>query len=129
MSWNSFNVIYVMICSGCLEEYIGETGVGTKRRVRDRVKVYRQHINQPDHQKLKVEEHIRNCGGSSFKIFPFLQMESNDTNLRRAYETKFQREYQTKFNQLWQIKGINQRFNVLLIRFKTTPTRDSHFHV
>ena len=90
MSWNSFNVIYVMICSGCLEECIGETGVGTKRRVRDRVKVYRQHINQPDHQKLKVEE----------------QMQSNDTNLRRAHETKFQREYQTKLNQLWQIKGI-----------------------
>ena len=27
MSCNSFNVINVLICSGCLEEYIGETGV------------------------------------------------------------------------------------------------------
>ena len=26
MSGNSFNVIYVLICSGCLEKYIGETG-------------------------------------------------------------------------------------------------------
>ena len=59
------------ICSGCLEQNIGETGVG-KRRVRDRVRVYRQHIKQPKHQKLKVEERIRIFEGSPFKIFPFL---------------------------------------------------------
>ena len=38
MFCNSFNVIYVLICSGCLEEYTGETGVG-KRRKRDRIRV------------------------------------------------------------------------------------------
>ena len=73
MSYNNFNVIYVVICSVCLEEYIGETGVG-KRRLRDRVRVYRQQIKQPEHQELKVEEYIRICGRSSFKIFQFLQM-------------------------------------------------------
>ena len=88
-----------MICSGCLEEYIGETGVG-KTRLRDRVRVRRQHMKQPEHQKLKVKEQARICGRGSFKIFPFLQMRSNDRNLRRTYETKFQREYRTKFNQL-----------------------------
>ena len=41
----SFNVIYVVICSGCLEEYIGETGEG-KTRLKDRFKVYRQQIKQ-----------------------------------------------------------------------------------
>ena len=46
----------VLICSGCLEEYTGETGVG-KTRLRDWVRVYRQHIKQPEHQKLKVEEY------------------------------------------------------------------------
>ena len=71
-----------------------------KTRLRDMVRVYRQHIKQPEHQKLKVEEPIRICGKSSFKIFPFLQMRSNDTNLRRAYETNFKREYKTKLNQL-----------------------------
>ena len=82
MSCNSFNVIYVLVaCSGCLR------------------RVYRQQIKQPEHQKLKVEEHIRICGRDSFKIFSFLQMRSNDTNLR-AHETKFQREYKTKLNQL-----------------------------
>ena len=122
MSCNSFNAIYVVICSGCLEEHIGESGVG-RTRLRDRVSVYRQLTKQPEHQKLKVEEHIWICGRGSFKIFPFLQMRSNDANLRRAYKT----EYKTKLNQLWQIKRMTHRFNVLLITFKNTPTRDHHF--
>ena len=67
------SVIYVLIYSGCLEEYIGGTGVG-KTRLRDSVRVYRKHIKQPVHQKLKVEEHIRICGRGSSKIFSFLQM-------------------------------------------------------
>ena len=90
MPCNSFNVIYVVICSGCLEEYIGETGVG-KTRLIDRARVYRAHIKLPDHQQLKFEEeHIEICGRSSFKIFSFLEMRSRDTNSGRAYETKFQ---------------------------------------
>ena len=54
MSCNSFNFIYVLICSGCLEEYFGKMGVG-KTRLTDRVSVYRQHIKQPEHQKLKFD--------------------------------------------------------------------------
>ena len=56
-------------------------------------------------------------------------MRSNDTNLRRVYETKFQREYETKINQPLHIKGMTQSFNVLLITFRYTPTRDHHFLV
>ena len=52
MSCNSFNVIYVLICSGCLEEYIGETGVG-KTRLRDGVRVYRKHIKTTRASKIK----------------------------------------------------------------------------
>ena len=90
MSCNSFNVIYVVICSGCLEEYIGETEEGTSK-LRERVKVYSQHIKQPEHQQLKFEEHIRICGRASFRKFPFLQMRSNDTNLRKPMKQKFKR--------------------------------------
>ena len=78
MSCNSFNVIYVLICSGILEEYIGETRVG-KTRLRDSVRVYRKHIKQHEHQKLKLGEHIGICGKGPFKIFPFPQMSPNDT--------------------------------------------------
>ena len=49
MSCNSFNVIYVVVCSSCLEEYILETFAG-KTRLRDYVRVYRQHVKQPEHE-------------------------------------------------------------------------------
>ena len=45
MSRNSFNVTYVLICLGCLEECIEKPGLG-KTRLKDRVRVYRQHIKQ-----------------------------------------------------------------------------------
>ena len=46
MSCDSANLIYVLICSSCKEEYIGETGLN-KTKLRDRVRVYRQDIRQP----------------------------------------------------------------------------------
>ena len=88
MYCNSFNVICVVICSGCLEEYIGRTGAG-KSRLRYRVRVYKQNLKQPEKGKLKVEEYIQICGRGTFKMFPFLQMLSNDTNLRTTYQLKF----------------------------------------
>lgn len=97
MSCDSANLVYVAICSTCKEEYIGETGVG-KTKLRDRVRVYRQHIRQPEYQQLKVEEHLRNCGKGSFKIFPFLQIRSDNLELRKSYEYKFQREFKTSLN-------------------------------
>ena len=81
---NSFNLIYVVICDKCKEEYIGETWEG-KTKLRDRVRVYRQHIRQPQYQQLKVEGYLRVCGNGEFQIFPLLQMPSQDTNLRRSY--------------------------------------------
>ena len=48
MSCNSFNVIYVLICSGCFENILEKRGV-YKTRLRDRVRVYRQHIKQREH--------------------------------------------------------------------------------
>ena len=46
MTCDSRNVIYVVTCPTCKEEYNGETGIGDSK-VRDRVKIYRQHIRQP----------------------------------------------------------------------------------
>ena len=50
---DSFNLIYVVTCGTCKEEYIGEAGEG-KFKLRDRVSVYRQDILQPQYQQLKV---------------------------------------------------------------------------
>ena len=75
------------------------TGIG-KTKLGDRVRVYRQHIRQPEYQKLKVEEHLRTCGKGTFKIFPLLQMRSSEIDLCRSYERNFMKKYKTKLNNL-----------------------------
>ena len=52
---NSFNLTYGVICLTCKEEYIKETG--NEKSLRDRVRMYHQHIQQPQYQQLKVERH------------------------------------------------------------------------
>ena len=99
MTCDSRNLIYVVICPTCKEEYIGETGIGDSK-LRDRVRIYRQHIRQPEHEKLKVEKHLRTCGKGNFTIFPFRQLRSNDTDLQRENEDYFIKKYKTKLNTL-----------------------------
>ena len=96
---DSFNLIYVLICETCKEEYIGETGEG-KTKLRDRVRVYRQHIRQAQYQQLKVEGHLRVCGNGEFRIFALLQMCLQDTNLMRGCEMRFQQNFKIKLNKL-----------------------------
>ena len=50
------NVIYVMTCSSCGEDYIGETG----NFLRKRVTVHNQQIRGPQTRMLKVSEHKDN---------------------------------------------------------------------
>ena len=95
MTCDSFNLIYVVICNKCKKEYTGETGEG-KTELRDRVRVYHQHIPQSQYQQLKVECHLRVCGNGEFQIFPLLQICSQDTNLSRSYETRFEQKIQNK---------------------------------
>ena len=99
LTCDSFNLIYVVICDTCKEEYIEETGEG-KAKLRDRFRVYHQHIRQPQYKQLKVEGHLRVCGNREFWIFSLLQMRSQDINLRRSYETRFQQKSKTKLNKL-----------------------------
>ena len=98
-SCDSYNLLYIIICSTCGEEYTGETGVG-ETKLRDRVRVYQQHIRQPEYQKLKVEEHLRTCGKDTFKIFPLLQMRSSEIDLRRSSKSNFMKKYKRKLNKL-----------------------------
>ena len=59
------------------------------------------YLTESEHEKPKVEEkHLRTCGKGSFTIFPFLQLRSNDTDLRREYEDYFIKKYKTKLNSL-----------------------------
>ena len=95
MTCGSANLIYVVICSGCNGEYIGETRIN-KQKLRDRVRMHQEHMRQPEYQLLKVEGHLRNCSNGEFTIFPFLQMRSWDKDLRRSYEVMVQENYRTK---------------------------------
>ena len=99
MSCGSCNLIYVVVCFGCNGEYIEETGTN-KQKLCDRVRVYRQHIRQPQYQQLKVEGHLRTCSNDQFKTFPFLRMRSEDKELRRSYEKRFQIKFKTRLNKL-----------------------------
>ena len=98
-SCDSSNLLYIVICPTCGVENTGETGVG-KTKLRDHVRVYRQHIRQPEYQKLKAEEHLRTCGEGTFKIFPLLHMRSPEIYLLRSYERSFMKKYKTKLNNL-----------------------------
>ena len=57
-----------------------------------------QHIQQPEHEKLKVEKHLRTSDKENFTIFPFLQLHSNETHLRWEYEDYFIKKYKSKLN-------------------------------
>ena len=91
----SRNLIYVVICQGCQEEYIGETGC----LVKERISVYRQHIRQSKYQQIKVEEHFRVCSSGEFQMFPFLQIKQENKLLRKAYEDYFIDRFKPLLNQ------------------------------
>ena len=48
--------------------YVGETGEG-ETKLRDRVRMYRKHIREPQYQQLKVEGHLRLCDKGEFGYF------------------------------------------------------------
>ena len=78
----SSNLIYVAICQGCKEEYIGETGC----LVNERINIYRLLIRQPQYQQLAVEEYLRTCGDGKFHMFPVFKILQENKSLRKSYE-------------------------------------------
>ena len=82
MKCESSNLIYVVTCSTCNEEYIGETGEG-KTRFRDRVRVYGRHTRQLQYQYLNCEEHFRTRGKEEFKTFAFFTLHSKNKYLNK----------------------------------------------
>ena len=95
MTCDSKNLIYIAICPTCK----GETGIGDSK-LRDRQRIYRQHIRQPEHEKFKVEKDLRTSGKGNFTISLLLQLPSNDIDLRREYEDYLIKKYKTKLNSL-----------------------------
>ena len=70
MTCDSRNLIYVVMCATSKKEYIGETGIGDSK-LRDRVRIYSHHIRQPEHEKRKVEKHLRIVAKETSQYFRF----------------------------------------------------------
>ena len=91
---SSKNLIYVITCSGCHKQYIGQTG----NSLQQRVTIHKQHIRQPQYSKLYVSDHIRQCAKSydpMFTIFPFYKCYDNINEQQRLLKEQY---FQNVFN-------------------------------
>ena len=76
--------------------YIGETG----DILRNRIRVHRQQIDNPNLMNLKVSHHISQCAkNDKFRIIPIYKMKKDDTNLRKNMEKYFISQLQPDLNQ------------------------------
>ena len=65
LNCESSNLLYVLICSGCNKEYVGQTG----GQLKERLSIYGQHIRQPEHEKIEVERHLGHVQREYLKFF------------------------------------------------------------
>ena len=81
------NVLYVLLCNGCNEIYIGQTG----DKLRNRRTVHMQQIRDPSTRQLPVSSHLDNCSKShpKFSLFPFYKFHKNDVSARLSKERYF----------------------------------------
>ena len=88
-------VIYVVICEGCKEEYLEETGC----LVKEQRNIYRQQIRQLQYQQLAIKEHLRTCGDRKFHMFPFFKILQENISLRKSYEDYFIDKFKPLLNE------------------------------
>ena len=65
----SKNLIYVVICRSCKEEYTGQV----QAMLKERLNTYRQHIRQPELQQIDVQGYVRHAVVEISKLCRFLQ--------------------------------------------------------
>ena len=73
------NLIYLIQCSGCQEEYIGETG----DTLRHRLTVHRQQIRDARLRMLYVSGHIEDCARNQlvkFRTLPLYKMQTDSAS-------------------------------------------------
>ena len=82
MDCSTSNSIYVITCSGCGENYIGETG----DTLRHPMTVHKLQIREPTTKKLGISKHINACAAGikpNFTVFLFTKFL---TNIRKIKE-------------------------------------------
>ena len=99
MNCTSTNLVYVITCAGCGQNYIGETG----DVLRNRVTVHKQQIRDPDTRMLGVSAHIDECAAGltpQFTIFPFYKILSSTESMRKNKERFFILKFKPALNDL-----------------------------
>ena len=88
MDCTTENLLYVLECQGCMEQYIGQTS----NSLQSRITLHRQHINHPEYRKLPVSEHIPSCAKNKkiqFKVFPFYKIFNDNKDFKDTKEYFF----------------------------------------
>ena len=89
MTCDSQNLIYVLLCKSCSLYYVGQTN----DKLRNRARVHRQQILNPNIMNLKVSKHIHHCTkdteGEKFKILPIYKLPKQNVDLRLLMENHF----------------------------------------
>ena len=96
MDCTAQDVIYVIQCSGCNKQYIGETG-----NLRDRVRVHQQQIFTPYLRNLYMSHNIAHCSVGKrmpFSITPILQLNCDDRIYREEVEKSLIKKFRPKLN-------------------------------
>ena len=88
--------MYVIVCAGCGNEYLGETG-----NLRKRVTIHYQQIREIATRMLQVSTHLDNC--ASYKTpkyfkFPFFKMQTESVFSRKQRESFYARKLKPELN-------------------------------
>ncbi|MCG7874810.1 MAG: GIY-YIG nuclease family protein [Candidatus Thiodiazotropha endolucinida] len=92
------NVLYVLVCNGCNEFYIGQTG----DKLRNRKTVHEQQIRDPSTRQMPLSSHVDNCCKTEpkFSMFPFYKFHKNDVSARLTKERYFIDVFKPNLNAL-----------------------------
>ena len=97
MTCNVRNVVYVILCRGCNELYIGKTN-----NLRKRVIAHNQQIRDSSKRMIPLSGHIDNCSklNPKYFIFPFFNENRNSTVRRKEKEKFFINTFNPKLNEM-----------------------------
>ena len=92
------NVLYVLICNGCRQFYIGQTG----DKLRNRRTIHDQQVRDPSTRQMPLSAHLDHCCSNSpkFALFPFYKFHTDDVSARLLLEKHFINVFKPTLNML-----------------------------
>lgn len=97
LTCKSSNVLYIITCNGCQEQYVGMTN----NTLAKRFTVHRQQINNSKYRQIGVSEHIDKCCSHDIKftVTPFYKI-SSDKTTGETKEQLFIQQFKPSLNKL-----------------------------